>query len=132
MRQWASQTEWGSALGALDSARASVQAAEARLAELQAGPKEADLQAAQAAVDTAKAALGAAQDRLGVAEDIGNDTQKLSAIGVSSIGQAGDALRAAQASYDAALARLAQLQAGPQAADIQGAQSAPGQCKGGA
>ena len=59
-----------------------------------------------------------------MAEDIGNDTQKLSAIGVSSIGQAGDALRAAQASYDAALARLAQLQAGPQAADIQGAQAA--------
>ncbi len=113
------EADWAAALGAVDTARANLRAAQSKLQQVKAGTLPADLAAQQAAVDLAYANLLKAQDAL---EAWQNGNAKTS--GVTSNSEAVQAVQAAQDAYNAAVAKLQQLAAGPLPADLQAALSA--------
>ncbi len=122
VKQGPTQTQWWQALSAVDTARANMKSAEAKLADVKAGAKAADLQSAEAAVESARASLYAADDKRSYAGD-NNSVPSLAQLGVTSAGQAGRNSEAAQANYDAAVAKLNLLKSYPLPADLQAAQS---------
>ncbi len=122
VKQGPTQTQWWQALSAVDTARANMKSTEAKLADVKAGAKAADLQSAEAAVESARASLYAADDKRSYAGD-NNSVPSLAQLGVTSAGQAGRNSEAAQANYDAAVAKLNLLKSYPLPADLQAAQS---------
>ncbi len=120
------QEQWWAALSAVDTARATVKEAETKLAEVKAGYKPADIQAQEALVEQYRAALYAADDKKSYASDhnyLFPDNQMTGVPGVANLGvtsasQADRAAYAALKNYDAAVAKLEQMKAYPQPADV--------------
>ncbi len=119
------QADLAAAQGAADSAEAALKSAQAKLDQLKAGPTSSDIATAQAAVTQAKQALITAEDKYETAKGVdSNGNSTLAASGFSSVSAAQQNYNAAKASYDAAVQKLDQLQAGALPADAQAAQSA--------
>lgn len=116
------ETQWASALAAVDSARANMTAAAAKLSDVQAGPKQADVANAMAAIAAAQTNLLAKEDALDSAKN--GTPQAAWAIVGTSVGEAYQAVAAAQAQYQAAVAALNLLQSNPLPVNLQAAQSA--------
>lgn len=93
----------------VNAARQGLAAAQARLAQVKAGPSEADLVSAQVQVDQAKANLRSAEARL---------TQVKAGPTEADLTSAESAVRTAQGALDDARLKLAALVEGPTAADL--------------
>ncbi len=112
------QADWSAALSAVDSAKAGLASAKAKLDQTKTGSLPADIAAQQAAVDQAYTNLMAAQDKL----EQWKDGDKSG--GGTSNSEVEQSLQSAQSSYDAAVAKLKQMNAGPLPSDLQSALSA--------
>ncbi|HEX2924380.1 MAG TPA: efflux RND transporter periplasmic adaptor subunit, partial [Chloroflexota bacterium] len=131
------QEQWWAALSAVDTARATVKEAETKLADVKAGYKPADIQAQEALVEQYRAVLYAADDKKNYAGDhnyLFPDNQLTGVPGVANLGvtsasQADRAAFAALKNYDAAVAKLEQMKAYPQPADVAPFQAAVDRAK---
>lgn len=110
------QADFTAQQAAVDTAATNLKAAQVKLTQVKAGSLPADVAAQQTAVDAASTTLIAAQDRL---ENWKNGETTI-ANGTSD-SQVLQAVRAAEDGYNAAVAKLAQMMAGPLPADLQAA-----------
>ncbi len=128
VKQGPTQAQIAAAEAAVSTAQTNLKNAQVRLDDVKQGPKLADVQAAEAAVEQARSALYAADDKKSYAGD-NNSLPSLAQLGVTSAGQAGRNSDAAQANYDAAVAKLNLLKSYPLPTDLQAAQTAVDQAQ---
>ncbi len=117
----ATPDQWAAKQKDVDTAMAALRSAQVALDAKKAGYTAADISAQQAAVNSAKTALTQAEDRWQAAKN-GDITYSTSGTGVTSASSVQQAYESAKATYDAAVQKLQQMQAGYLNTDMASAQ----------